>query len=85
MTARDRAKRDRIDRAKIHRFARDIRDQSNLEDVLLKMRSPQARRLFYFMIKPALKFESMYPDWLARFDPDFVPMEPSGPVLEVRA
>lgn len=70
MTERDQRKIDRSNRAKIHRWSRDIIDQSNLENVLMNMRSPQARRLMYHMIKPSLKFESQYPDWLATYDPD---------------
>lgn len=80
MTDREQRKLDRSNRAKIHRWSRDIINQSNLEHVLMNMRSPQARRLMYHMIKPSLKFESVYPDWLATYDPDMQAV--SDPVVQ---
>ena len=56
----------RAERRKLYNLARQVRDQSVLNDVLFDIPNQIVRREVFYLIRPMLKFEATYPEWLAK-------------------
>jgi hypothetical protein len=59
------------ERAKFYRLVQTVKDQDQLNSVLLEMRNPRHRQIMYDLMDPMIKFPHEYPAWVAGFDPDF--------------
>lgn len=64
----------RTQRARMYRLAQSIKTQDKLDLILLEMRNPRHRAVFFDMLKPMLKFKAEYTDRVRTYDPEFKPI-----------